>query len=131
MEKYFHFDRNKTIEELDGEEWEDPKFSSHLVSTCYELRKKQLLNFDIEDLRIMIGQNLSLNFLVPLALEILKDNVFAEGNFYCGDLLESLLGVDKEFWKNNTDYKCDLENMLQKNIENLKSKLDSFHNKFE
>lgn len=52
----------------------------------------------------MIGQILSLNYLVPLALVILEDNVFAEGDFYCGDLLEALLGVDKDFWKNNTDY---------------------------
>ncbi len=32
------------------------------VITCHKLRKKQLNNFDIEDLRIMIGQNIGLIF---------------------------------------------------------------------
>ena len=81
MEKHFHFDRNKTLEELDGEEWEYPEFSSHLVSTCNELRKKRLSSFEVEDLRIMIGQNLSLEFLVPLALETLQDNIFFRRRF--------------------------------------------------
>lgn len=131
MEKYFHFDRNKTIEELEGEVWRKSEFNSHLVTTCYELRKKPLSSFDVEDLRIMIGQNLSLDFLVPLALEILEDNVFVEGDICSGDLLDSLLKVDRKFWEANSTYKNDLENLLEKNIEDLKIKLLSFRKRFE
>lgn len=90
MEKYFHFDRNKTLEELEGEEWGCPEYNSHLSITCYDLRKKPISSFDSENLRIMIGQKLSLDYLIPLALEILEDNIFSEGDYYSGDLLDSL-----------------------------------------
>ena len=130
MEKYFHFNRYKTLEELDGEDWGYPEFTSHLVTTCHELRKKPLSYFEVEDFRIMIGQNFCLDFLVPLALEILDDNIYSEGDYYSGDLLEALLRVDKDFWKNNIAYKTDLENILEKNIKDLNSKLFSYHNKF-
>lgn len=130
MEKYFHFDRSKTLEELDGEVWGNPDFSSHLVITCYELRRKRLSCFEIEDLRIMIGQNLSLDFLVPLALEILDNNIFSTGDYYCGDLLEAILRVNKEFWNNNAIYMSDIENIIERNIDDFKKKLISFRNKF-
>ncbi len=129
MEKYFHFDRYKTLEELDNEDWGCPEFTSHLVTTCHELRKKPLSHFEVEDFRIMIGQNFCLDFLVPLALELLDDDIYSEGDYYCGDLLEALLRVDKDFWNDNVTYKTDLENILEKNIEDLTSKLFSFRKK--
>lgn len=57
MEKYFHFDRNKTLQELEGQIWGEPNFSSHLVTTCYELRKKPIVDFTVEDLRIMMNKD--------------------------------------------------------------------------
>lgn len=35
----------------------------------------------------MIGQKIGLDYLIPLVLESLEDNILLEGNFYCGDLL--------------------------------------------
>lgn len=130
MEKYFHFDRNKTLQELDGEEWGEPNFDSHLVIACHELRKKPLSSFSIEDLRIMIGQNIGLEYLVPLALENLDDNIFAEGVYYCGDLIDVVLKVSKEFWESNPTYKNDIEHLIDKNIRTLDSKLSSFRQRF-
>ena len=125
MEKYFHFDRYKTLNELEGE-WGEPNFGSHLVTTCHELRKKPISSFTVEDLRIMIGQDIGLDYLIPLALETLEDNIFSEGNFYCGDLLNVVLSADKEFWKSNLTYRNDLIDILEKNIKDLVSKLDFF-----
>ncbi|WP_367277892.1 contact-dependent growth inhibition system immunity protein [Clostridium sp.] len=33
----------------------------------------------------MIGQEIGLNYFIPLALEILEENIFAEGSIYSGD----------------------------------------------
>jgi hypothetical protein len=33
------------------------------------------------------SQLVGLDYLIPLALESLEDNILLEGNFYCGDLL--------------------------------------------
>ena len=61
--------KHKTLENLENSNWGEPKFDSHLVITCHKLRKKQLKDFEIEDLRIMIGQNIGLKFLIPIAIE--------------------------------------------------------------
>ena len=127
MEKYFHFDRSKSLQELEGQDWGEATFDSHLVITCQELREKAIGIFEVEDLRIMIGQGIGLNYLIPLALEILEDNIFDEGSIYSGDLLDTVLRADKNFWINNTIYKKDLENILEKNINDLKYKLSSFN----
>ena len=47
----------------------------------------------------MIGQNIGLNFLIPLAIDELKQNKLAEGDFYEGDLLKSVLTSDTDYWK--------------------------------
>ncbi len=86
------------MEELDGEVWGEPEFNSYLVTTCHRLRRMPLRDFEEEDLRIMIGQGFSLDYLVPLAIEYLEEDPFARGDFYPGDLLENVLGVDREFW---------------------------------
>src|SRR6476620_11148465 len=74
-------DRNRTLTELEGRDWGAPAYSSHLVTTCHRLRHKPLLDFTAEDLRIMIGQNISLELLVPLAIERLELDPLAEGDF--------------------------------------------------
>ncbi|WP_457618472.1 contact-dependent growth inhibition system immunity protein [Lutibacter sp.] len=91
--------KNKSLENLEKDIWDEPEYSSHLVTTCHKLRKKQLKDFDIEDLRIMIGQNIGLKFLIPLAIEKLKQNILAEGDLYEGDLLKSVLTSEPDYWK--------------------------------
>lgn len=91
---------SKSLESLEKESWgEIPKDESYLVTTCHKLRKKQLREFDIEDLRIMIGQNIGLKFLVPIALKKLDKNILAEGHLYEGDLLKMVLLSDQDYWK--------------------------------
>jgi hypothetical protein len=44
-----------------------------------------------------------LDILVPIALEALSDNLLAEGNYYPGDLLHSVLQVPPTFWARRKD----------------------------
>lgn len=95
---------SKTLETLEKKSWgEVPKDESYLVKTCYGLRKKKLKKFDIEDLRIMIGQQIGLKYLIPIALEALENNILAEGDFYEGDLLKSVVTSDKDYWKKEVE----------------------------
>lgn len=94
----------KSLENLEKNHWEKiPDDESYLVTTCCKLRKKPLNDFNIEDLRIMIGQNIGLKYLIPLALDILEKNILAEGHLYEGDLLNSVLTSNKEYWKSEMD----------------------------
>lgn len=94
---------NSTLEQLDKNVWTESDFVSHLVMTCHQLRKKPLKNFTVEDLRIMIGQNINLEILIPLAIKQLQRNILAEGNLYEGDLLKSVLDSDTTFWTDNRE----------------------------
>ena len=96
-------DLNKTIEQLEGKVYPVVTDSTNLVLKITSLRKKRLSDFTIEDLRICIGQDEGLTYLVPLAIEQLKENILAEGDCYEGDLLISVLRLDKNFWLANKD----------------------------
>jgi len=98
--------RGRTLEEIEKDVWSEPKLGSHLVTTCFALRKKPVDEFTIEDLRIMIGQSIGLPTLLPLALDRLRTEPLAEGDFYPGDLLRSVLTCDilaKGEWSDTHD----------------------------
>ncbi len=95
-----NIDRSKTLDELEGTDWGPPEYDSRLVKTCHRLRKTPLKDFSVEDLRIMMQQGISPLFLVPMALDVLQANPLAEGDYYPGDLLNSVVsGVLTGFWK--------------------------------
>lgn len=98
-----HFDRRKSLQELEQDDWGHPDYDTHLVQTCHRLRRVPLADFTAGDLRIMIGQKISLLFLVPLALERLQEDPLVEANYYPGDLLNVLLDVPETFWSVHTD----------------------------
>jgi hypothetical protein len=96
-------DRRKTLTELEGKDWGPPNFDSHLVTTIHQLRHKPLEHFSVEDLRINIGQNIALEWLLPMAIEHLQDDPFAEGDFYRGDLLNAVLTIEPLFWSDHRE----------------------------
>lgn len=114
-------DLNRTLEQLENDYWGEPSYDSQLVKTCHILRKKPLKYFKTEDFRILIGQNISLNYLIPLALEVLKKDLLAEGDYYSGDLLLSVLKSDIKFWINNLDKWTTLRDLIARNIDIIKT----------
>jgi hypothetical protein len=82
------------------------------------LRTKPLRDFTVEDLRIMIGQQVALNRLVPLALKRLRPDPLMAGDSYPGDLLASVLRVDAAFW----DWSPDLTVEMRKLGEDLRER---------
>lgn len=92
-------DTSKTLDELDPPAWGEPSYDSYLLTTCHRLRKKPIGGFSVEDLRIMIGQGIGLPWLIPVALRVLERDPLSEGDFYPGDLLGSVLRVEKTFWE--------------------------------
>lgn len=114
--------KDKTLESLEKKVWPslDNDEGSHLIKTCNSLRKNQLKDFSIEDLRIMIGQNIGLEFLIPLALDVLNDNILAEGDFYEGDLLKSVLTSDRKYWEKSTESWQKLKELFEINDQTLK-----------
>ena len=121
-----------TLEQLENEYWGEPQFHSNLVITCHRLRKKPLRDFEPGDLRIMIGQSFSLEYLMPLSLIELEKNILVEGDVYEGDLLiVSLKNENKNYWKENQHLWKRLVTLIKRNehliedrmLEEIKNKI--------
>ena len=116
--KLGQFDREPTLQQLDGKDWGEPKpEDTRLVRECLRLRRVQLKKLTVEDLRLLIGQEIGVDHLLPLALEILRKNPFAEGDCYAGDLLVNVLGVSAAFWKQNPDWQAEVTSICRRAIE--------------
>jgi hypothetical protein len=115
--------RQMTLEDLEKNIWPDVQKDdqSHLVSTCHALRKKPLLEFSVEELRIMIGQNIGLEYLIPIALEELKKDILAEGDLYEGDLLTAVLKADPEYWNRKKKNRYILYGLIQEEFSALEN----------
>jgi CDI immunity proteins len=111
------FDKTKSLQELENKDWGEPNFDSYLVTTCHRLRRIPLKDFTTEDLRIMIGQNIGLNYLMPLAFEKLAKNPLAEGDFYSGDLLVNVLRVNSSFWLEHSQLKTEIAKIVEEAFE--------------
>jgi len=80
--------------ELEGISWPEPEFASSLVVTCHRLRGKAVGQLTVEELRVLIGQRIGLRCLLPRALALLEEDLFAEGDYFPGDLLASLVRLN-------------------------------------
>ncbi|MGN6569572.1 MAG: contact-dependent growth inhibition system immunity protein [Flavipsychrobacter sp.] len=103
----------KTLEQLENSNWGDaPKESSNLVRTIHQLRKIKLSELNIGDVRILLGQQIGLQYLVPIAINILKTDPFVEASFYNGDLLNALLSIDHIFWLSNSSLLSEITELI-------------------
>jgi hypothetical protein len=64
--------RDKSLEELGAVPSTGPEGGSYLLSQLRRLRTVPLKQLRIEDIRLLMGQSLGLEFLVPMALDHLE-----------------------------------------------------------
>jgi hypothetical protein len=115
--------RQKSLENLEKNVWRLPqKDITPLVERVYKLRKIQIEKLKLSDIRFLIRQKIGLKYLIPIALDVLRDNIFIDTDFYNGDLLQSILLVEKDFWEDNNKLKDDLDKLLCQYSEEEKEK---------
>ena len=121
--------RNKSIQALEKKDWGNPNYDSYLVKRCFQLSKIPLSDFTVDDLRLMIGQGFALEYLMVLALEILQNDILAEGDYYPGDLLKNVISTPPAFWIANPNLHHQLKKLIlnkQNIIEVENIALDKF-----
>lgn len=111
--------REKALRELVGPAWADPDYPSAMVQRIRALGGVPIRDFTNEDLRLVIGQQRGLRYLVPLALERLEHNPLAEGALYRGDLLMALTHADDVFWQEHPEWRVRLRSVLERALERL------------
>ena len=66
---------------------------------------------------MLIGQEIGVEHLMPLALEMLRENPLAEGDCYPGDLLVNVLSVTEVFWQQNPDWQAEVASIGKQTVE--------------
>ncbi|OQP50271.1 hypothetical protein A4H97_00020 [Niastella yeongjuensis] len=102
----------KSIEQLENDYWKEFDFPTGLVERCFRYRKIPIGNLTPEQLRTLISQQIGLKYLIPLSLDILKQNILTEADLYEGDLLASILSVDPSFWGQYPAIKLDMQQLI-------------------
>lgn len=88
-----------SLEQIEHDSWGDPPTdATRLIRTAYELHRKPVGALTTEDLRLLIGQQIGVEVLVPYALALLADDPLADGDMYPGDLLVAVLRLPPEYW---------------------------------
>ena len=103
---------DKTLEELDGQNWGEPTFDSYVVINCHRLRRVPLGQFTLEDVRLLIGQGMALAYLLPLALQELRNDPLLETIFFPGDLLAAVLRQSADYWLVNSAQYAEVQRII-------------------
>ncbi|SHH23073.1 contact-dependent growth inhibition system immunity protein [Massilia sp. CF038] len=99
--------------ELESDDWGTaPADASPMMQRIASLRYKDIRSFSIEDLRLCIGQDIGLVFLLPMALNRLEQHLFCEGMHFKGDLLCNVLRASKVFYIENPALKARARSVL-------------------
>jgi hypothetical protein len=86
-----------TLDDLEGVVWGEPTFPSGLVVRCHKLRRTPVDELTLADLRLLVGQSISLPILMPRAVGAFEDAPMVEAYGYPGDLLSAVLRADPTF----------------------------------
>ena len=112
---------DKCLDQIEKVDWGEPDYESHVVVTCHKLRKKPIAEFTIEDLRIMIGQDISSEILIPIALDRLSEDPLISGDLYDGDLLSVVSRHPSAYWSKHRDQHEELLRAAEIAIERIRS----------
>ena len=113
---------DQSLQELEQSDWGDPNAGeTSLMADCRRLHRVPIRDLTIHDLVTLIGQNIGLPWLVPLALEHLRKQPLAEGFYYPGDLLHAVLTVKSPFWGDHPLWRAEIRDIAQRTFTRLHS----------
>jgi CDI immunity proteins len=98
-----------------------PQDESSIVMRANRLRKVPLDEFSIDDVRFMLVQQIGLPWLLIIATEYLEKDLFAEGNYYEGDLLNSVLSIKSTSWQEHKESWIKIDSLIKRRTEELRA----------
>jgi hypothetical protein len=108
------FQESLSLEQIEDNAWGDPPAdATRLVRTVHQLRRKPIGTMQVEDLRLLLLQQEGVTVLVPLALTQLEQNPLAEGDFYPGDLLTTILRIPQSYWQQHPEQFARMQRIIE------------------
>ena len=121
-----------SIEELEGLRWPDPPSDgTSLVRSVHALRKRPLGALSAEDMGRLIGQDVGLPWILPLALDRLRESAPQEADsvWLDDDLLTAVVTRRPEVWRDRPELARHLDEtigMLPELSPYLRPDVDAF-----
>jgi hypothetical protein len=115
---------SKSIAELEKVDWPKPRPDTPPIFVrCYELRKKRISTLNVQDLRVLIGQDVGLEYVLSMGLDEVERDPLVEAEHYKGDLLAVILRASSGFYELHPDLRSRAEQVLAK-VPTALEKLD-------
>ncbi len=115
----------KTLTQLEKNDWGSiPDEAPPSIKKCFVLRNKQLGELSLADIRLLIGQGIGLDYLMPIAVDQLRNNPLAHCDHYPGDLLANVLRAGHDFYQKNPDVFKDVESIFNDSVPSAMKGLD-------
>lgn len=112
---------SQTLSDMLHKEWRDeiPYDDSSVVQHMYYLFHTPARRWTVEDYLYLVGQETALDIILPKVFEILQFDIKADGGFYEGDLLDAVLGISPDFWKEHQELYDTACRLIRNNMETL------------
>lgn len=89
---------SRSLDQIEGRAKPARPAVTPIAKRCESLRGTPLGALRPADLSALIGQRISLDLVVPRALDLLAQTPLIAGDDYPGDLLGAVLRLESEFW---------------------------------
>ncbi|MEO4000233.1 contact-dependent growth inhibition system immunity protein [Mesorhizobium sp. CAU 1732] len=89
----------------------EPPYQTPLIARCEPALALPLKDQTVETIRLLLGQGIAVDVLLPRALEILELNILASGDMYDGDLLSACQRLPASYWSDHPEHWTELENI--------------------
>jgi broad specificity phosphatase PhoE len=100
-----------TLNQIEGVGWADPPLHPLIDKRVRRLGTIPMRELTGEDYDLLIRNRRALRTAVPLAIELIEQDLFAEGIFQ-GDVLGALISLDSDFWGANPTLQARLNRLV-------------------
>jgi hypothetical protein len=116
---------HQSLDDIEGETWgPPPEDATSLVAAIHALRRKPVCELTAADLRLLIGQRIGLDVVLPRALVVLQQSPLIEADLYPGDLLAAALHLPESYWRDHAALLAEVRAVLA-SVEELPPQLET------
>lgn len=109
----------KSLDDLENIKLDSSDPRDSLFRKISSVRNKKLRDLTVEDLALLLRQEISLNFIVPICIDRLNNNILAETERTGDYLITYLIKVSKDFWIKNKDLHSQVIDTVSKNMNTI------------
>jgi hypothetical protein len=106
---------DRSIEQIEGHSWGEPEEApTSMIARCLRLRRVPLGQLTQGDVRLLIGQGIGVEILLPIAMGWLREDPAIYVDYYPGDLLWFVLNAPSLAWEKYPKLRMEAAELLRR-----------------